>query len=92
MTALVLEPVDRVVVTTVVDNTADMVLPDVGLVRRWGLPAVRDRSRSCPATSPSAERLSTSSGPSTNSPGIVNIVREARALTGVESIGLVGAQ
>lgn len=37
MTALVLEPVDRVVVTTVVDNTADMVLPDVGLVRRWGL-------------------------------------------------------
>jgi 7,8-dihydropterin-6-yl-methyl-4-(beta-D-ribofuranosyl)aminobenzene 5'-phosphate synthase len=29
--------VDRVDVTTVVDNTADMLLPDVGLVRRWGL-------------------------------------------------------
>jgi 7,8-dihydropterin-6-yl-methyl-4-(beta-D-ribofuranosyl)aminobenzene 5'-phosphate synthase len=32
-----LEPVDRVDVTTLVDNTADMLLPDVGPVRRWGL-------------------------------------------------------
>ncbi len=37
MTLLNLEPVDRVDVTTLVDNTADMLLPDVGPVRRWGL-------------------------------------------------------
>lgn len=37
MTLIALEPVDRVVVTTLVDNTADMLLPDVGPVRRWGL-------------------------------------------------------
>ena len=37
MTLLRLEPVDRVDVTTLVDNTADMLLPDVGPVRRWGL-------------------------------------------------------
>jgi 7,8-dihydropterin-6-yl-methyl-4-(beta-D-ribofuranosyl)aminobenzene 5'-phosphate synthase len=43
VTTLVLEPVDRVVVTTVVDNTADMLLPDVGLVRRWGLSGTAGR-------------------------------------------------
>ena len=37
MTLVALEPVDRVDVTTLVDNTADMLLPDVGPVRRWGL-------------------------------------------------------
>jgi 7,8-dihydropterin-6-yl-methyl-4-(beta-D-ribofuranosyl)aminobenzene 5'-phosphate synthase len=37
VTVLNLEPVDRVDVTTLVDNTADMLLPDVGPVRRWGL-------------------------------------------------------
>jgi 7,8-dihydropterin-6-yl-methyl-4-(beta-D-ribofuranosyl)aminobenzene 5'-phosphate synthase len=37
VTLIALEPVDRVVVTTLVDNTADMLLPDVGPVRRWGL-------------------------------------------------------
>jgi 7,8-dihydropterin-6-yl-methyl-4-(beta-D-ribofuranosyl)aminobenzene 5'-phosphate synthase len=37
VTRLRLEPVDRVDVTTLVDNTADMLLPDVGPVRRWGL-------------------------------------------------------
>ena len=37
MSELVLDQVDRVVVTTVIDNTADMLLPDGGLVRRWGL-------------------------------------------------------
>ena len=30
-------PVDRVDLTTLVDNSADMLLPDRGLVRRWGL-------------------------------------------------------
>jgi 7,8-dihydropterin-6-yl-methyl-4-(beta-D-ribofuranosyl)aminobenzene 5'-phosphate synthase len=37
VTLVALEPVDRVDVTTLVDNTADMLLPDVGPVRRWGL-------------------------------------------------------
>jgi 7,8-dihydropterin-6-yl-methyl-4-(beta-D-ribofuranosyl)aminobenzene 5'-phosphate synthase len=32
-----LRPVDAVRVTTLVDNSADMLLPDEGLVRRWGL-------------------------------------------------------
>ena len=32
-----LEPVDGVHVTTVMDNSCDALLPDVGLVRRWGL-------------------------------------------------------
>jgi 7,8-dihydropterin-6-yl-methyl-4-(beta-D-ribofuranosyl)aminobenzene 5'-phosphate synthase len=30
-------PVDGVAVTTLVDNSSDMLLPDEGLVRRWGL-------------------------------------------------------
>ncbi len=30
-------PVDRVDLTTLVDNSADMLLPDRGVVRRWGL-------------------------------------------------------
>jgi hypothetical protein len=37
MTSTVLEPVDGVVVTILVDNTSDMLLPDEGAVRRWGL-------------------------------------------------------
>jgi 7,8-dihydropterin-6-yl-methyl-4-(beta-D-ribofuranosyl)aminobenzene 5'-phosphate synthase len=32
-----LEPVDGVQVTTLVDNSSDVLLPDEGLVRRWGL-------------------------------------------------------
>ena len=32
-----LEPVDGVDVTTVVDNSSDVLMPDEGLVRRWGL-------------------------------------------------------
>ena len=32
-----LEPVDAVHVTTLVDNSSDVLLPDRGLVRRWGL-------------------------------------------------------
>jgi 7,8-dihydropterin-6-yl-methyl-4-(beta-D-ribofuranosyl)aminobenzene 5'-phosphate synthase len=32
-----LEPVDAVEVTTLMDNSADALLPDEGLVRRWGL-------------------------------------------------------
>jgi len=31
-----LEPVDGVDVTTVVDNSSDVLMPDEGLVRRWG--------------------------------------------------------
>lgn len=31
-----LEPIDAVAITTVVDNSSDVLLPDVGLVRRWG--------------------------------------------------------
>jgi len=31
-----LEPVDGVEVTTVVDNSSDVLMPDEGLVRRWG--------------------------------------------------------
>jgi 7,8-dihydropterin-6-yl-methyl-4-(beta-D-ribofuranosyl)aminobenzene 5'-phosphate synthase len=34
---ITLRPVDGVHVTTVMDNAADMLLPDEGLVRRWGL-------------------------------------------------------
>jgi 7,8-dihydropterin-6-yl-methyl-4-(beta-D-ribofuranosyl)aminobenzene 5'-phosphate synthase len=37
MTEVVLEPVDAVHITTVMDNSCDALLPDVGLVRRWGL-------------------------------------------------------
>lgn len=37
MSVVDLVPVDRVDLTTVVDNSADMLLPDRGLVRRWGL-------------------------------------------------------
>ena len=37
MAAVELEPVDRLDVTALVDNIADMLLPDVGPVRRWGL-------------------------------------------------------
>jgi 7,8-dihydropterin-6-yl-methyl-4-(beta-D-ribofuranosyl)aminobenzene 5'-phosphate synthase len=33
---ITLEPVDGVHVTTLVDNSADILLPDEGLVRRWG--------------------------------------------------------
>ncbi|HEY5847097.1 MAG TPA: MBL fold metallo-hydrolase [Microlunatus sp.] len=36
MTVVDLVPVDRVDLTTVVDNSADMLLPDRGLMRRWG--------------------------------------------------------
>lgn len=32
-----LAPADRVEVTTLVDNSSDLLLPDEGLVRRWGL-------------------------------------------------------
>jgi 7,8-dihydropterin-6-yl-methyl-4-(beta-D-ribofuranosyl)aminobenzene 5'-phosphate synthase len=32
-----LEPVDGVLVTTLIDNASDILLPDEGLVRRWGL-------------------------------------------------------
>jgi 7,8-dihydropterin-6-yl-methyl-4-(beta-D-ribofuranosyl)aminobenzene 5'-phosphate synthase len=32
-----LRPVDAVHVTTLIDNSADVLLPDEGLVRRWGL-------------------------------------------------------
>ena len=34
---IALEPVDGVEVTTLMDNSADALLPDEGLVRRWGL-------------------------------------------------------
>jgi 7,8-dihydropterin-6-yl-methyl-4-(beta-D-ribofuranosyl)aminobenzene 5'-phosphate synthase len=34
---IALEPVDTVRVTTLIDNCSDVLLPDVGLVRRWGL-------------------------------------------------------
>ena len=37
MERITLEPVDGVDVTTVVDNSSDMLMPDEGLVRRWGL-------------------------------------------------------
>ncbi len=36
MQRIVLAPVDGVHVTTVVDNSSDVLLPDQGLVRRWG--------------------------------------------------------
>lgn len=36
MAPIRLEPVDGVHVTTLVDNSSDMLLPDEGLVRRWG--------------------------------------------------------
>lgn len=34
---ITLEPVDGVHVTTLMDNSSDALLPDEGLVRRWGL-------------------------------------------------------
>lgn len=34
---ITLQEVDRVDVTTLVDNSSDMLMPDEGLVRRWGL-------------------------------------------------------
>lgn len=36
MQQITLEPVDGVHVTTIVDNSSDVLLPDEGLVRRWG--------------------------------------------------------
>jgi len=36
METVLLEPVDSVQVTTVVDNSSDVLMPDEGLVRRWG--------------------------------------------------------
>jgi 7,8-dihydropterin-6-yl-methyl-4-(beta-D-ribofuranosyl)aminobenzene 5'-phosphate synthase len=36
MERITLEPVDGVDVTTVVDNSSDVLMPDEGLVRRWG--------------------------------------------------------
>jgi len=36
MEPITLEPVDGVEVTTVVDNSSDVLMPDEGLVRRWG--------------------------------------------------------
>jgi 7,8-dihydropterin-6-yl-methyl-4-(beta-D-ribofuranosyl)aminobenzene 5'-phosphate synthase len=37
MERITLEPVDGVHVTTLVDNSSDVLLPDQGLVRRWGI-------------------------------------------------------
>jgi 7,8-dihydropterin-6-yl-methyl-4-(beta-D-ribofuranosyl)aminobenzene 5'-phosphate synthase len=37
METIALEPVDGVDVTTLMDNSSDVLLPDQGLVRRWGL-------------------------------------------------------
>ena len=37
MLAIPLRPVDAVTVTTLMDNSCDALLPDEGLVRRWGL-------------------------------------------------------
>ena len=34
---IALDPVDGVHITTLVDNSCDVLLPDRGLVRRWGL-------------------------------------------------------
>lgn len=36
MERIALQPVDAVHVTTVVDNSSDVLMPDQGLVRRWG--------------------------------------------------------
>lgn len=36
MERITLEPVDSVHITTLVDNSSDVLLPDEGLVRRWG--------------------------------------------------------
>jgi len=36
MEPIALQPVDQVWVTTVVDNSSDVLMPDEGLVRRWG--------------------------------------------------------
>ena len=33
-----LQPVDGVHITTLIDNSCDALLPDQGLVRRWGQP------------------------------------------------------
>ncbi|HEU4423419.1 MAG TPA: MBL fold metallo-hydrolase [Pilimelia sp.] len=37
MQVVSLEPVDGVHITTLIDNSCDMLLPDEGLVRRWGM-------------------------------------------------------
>lgn len=36
MEQITLQPIDAVAVTTLMDNSADVLLPDEGLVRRWG--------------------------------------------------------
>jgi len=36
MEVVVLKPVDRVSITTLVDNNLDVLMPDFGPVRRWG--------------------------------------------------------
>jgi 7,8-dihydropterin-6-yl-methyl-4-(beta-D-ribofuranosyl)aminobenzene 5'-phosphate synthase len=36
MLRVALEPVDAVAVTTLIDNSSDVLMPDEGLVRRWG--------------------------------------------------------
>lgn len=37
MQPVALSPVDGVHITTLVDNSSDVLLPDEGLVRRWGI-------------------------------------------------------
>jgi 7,8-dihydropterin-6-yl-methyl-4-(beta-D-ribofuranosyl)aminobenzene 5'-phosphate synthase len=37
MGTIALEPIEAVTITTLVDNSSDALLPDQGLVRRWGL-------------------------------------------------------
>ncbi|WP_336213995.1 MBL fold metallo-hydrolase [Nonomuraea sp. LPB2021202275-12-8] len=69
-----LRPVDRVSVTTLIDNSSDVLLPDEGLVRRWGLNGT-------------GKGLVVLTG--CGHAGIVNIVRHAKRLTGVDRVHAV---
>jgi 7,8-dihydropterin-6-yl-methyl-4-(beta-D-ribofuranosyl)aminobenzene 5'-phosphate synthase len=68
MQPIALEPVDGVHTTTLIDNSCDILLPDEGLVRRWGRPVPLARSRSYRRRWPRAARRPTSCGPNTASP------------------------
>ena len=66
---IALEPVDGVDVTTLMDNSSDALLPDEGLVRRWGLAGTAGPLPVVPnGTGRWAARPSTSCAPSTASP------------------------
>jgi len=62
-----LRPVDSVSITTLMDNSSDALLPDEGLVRRWGLNGTAGPLPIVPNGMSSAAAGPTSCAPSTAS-------------------------